>query len=87
MPTEKIEIKKFAGKDVFSVREGDLLICLENEVTKELIDAVVEAKPLHFFCLDSAFKGNDQLKANTVQTFSARNQGPENENQIVFKTI
>ncbi|MCX5815265.1 MAG: site-specific DNA-methyltransferase [Proteobacteria bacterium] len=85
--TEKIETKTMAGKQVFSIADGGLLICLENDINKELIDAVAEAEPMQFYCLDSAFHGNDQLKANAVQTFSARNMGREKANQIVFKTI
>lgn len=87
MPTEKTELKSIAGKQVFSIADGGLLICLEDEVTKELINKVAELEPMQFICLDSAFNGNDQLKANTVQTFSARNQGRETANQIEFKTI
>jgi len=87
MPTEKIEIKQIKEKKVFSIADGALLICLEEEVTKDLINEVAELEPIQFICLDAAFKGNDQLKANTVQTFSARNQGREKANQIVFKTI
>lgn len=64
-----------------------MLICLADRVTKELVDAVAEAEPMHFFCLDSAFGGNDQLKANAVQTFTARNQGREKASQIVFRTV
>lgn len=85
--TEKIETKTMAGKQVFSIADGGLLICLEMDVTKELVDAVAEAEPIQFYCLDSAFHGNDQLKANAVQTFAARNMGREKANQIVFKTI
>ncbi len=86
-PTEKIETKTIADKNVFSVAEGALLLCLENEVTKELVDAIAEAEPMQFICLDAAFQGNDQLKANTVQTFAARNMQKEKHNQIIFKTI
>ncbi len=64
-----------------------LLICLADVVTKALIESVAEANPQQFICLDAAFKGNDQLKANAVQTFNARNQGKEKHNQIVFKTV
>jgi len=85
--TEKIETKTIAGKNVFSIAEGALLLCLESEVTKELIDAVAEAEPMQFISLDSAFHGNDQLKANAVQTFAARNMQKEKHNQIIFKTI
>jgi adenine-specific DNA-methyltransferase len=87
MPTKKIERIELAGKDVFSVAEGTLLICLENEITGELIDAVAEAEPVQFICLDRGFKGNDQLKANAVQTFAARNQGKDSSEQIVFRTV
>jgi adenine-specific DNA-methyltransferase len=48
---------------------------------------VAEAEPMQFICLDSAFGGNDQLKANAVQTFNARNIGKEKHNQIIFRTV
>ena len=86
-PTEKVERKELAGKTVFSIAEGMLLICLEEEITRELIDAIAEAEPMRFICLDKGFKGNDQLKANAVQTFAARNQGREKAEQIVFRTV
>ena len=86
-PTEKIEKRDLAGKTVFSISEGALFICLEDEITSECIDAVAEAEPLQFICLDRGFQGNDQLKANTVQTFAARNQGREKAEQIVFRTV
>ncbi len=87
IPTEKIETKTISGKNVFSIANGELLICLENEITKELINAVVDSEPLQFICLDSAFHGNDQLKANAVQSFKARNMQKEKHEQIIFKTI
>lgn len=85
--TEKISAQKLAGIDVYSVRDGGLLICLADRVTRELIDAVAAAEPSQFVCLDSAFAGNDQLKANAVQTFAARNQGRDKVSQIVFRTV
>ena len=86
-PTEKVERIELAGKTVFSIAEGALLICLEDEITRELINAVAEAEPMRFICLDKGFKGNDQLKANAVQTFAARNQGRDKAEQIVFRTV
>ena len=98
MPTEKIEIlhledgclrtgeKSFAPK-VYSIAEGALLICLEDKITRELIDAVCDAEPMQFICLDQGFKGNDQLKTNAVQTFAARNQGRDKAGQIMFRTV
>lgn len=74
-----------AEKQVFSVEDGAMLICLEKEITPELIDALAEANPLQVICLDEGFKGNDQLMANAVQTFRARAEAEESE--IVFKTV
>lgn len=81
----KVEQTELAGKQVFSVEDGALLICLEKEVTSELIDALADAEPLQVICLDEGFQGNDQLKANAVQTFKARAESQESE--IVFKTV
>ena len=72
--TTKISIIIMTGKQVFSIEDGSLLICLEAEITPELIDALADANPLQVICLDQSFKGNDQLKANAVQTFKARSE-------------
>lgn len=83
--TERVDELELAGKPVFSIAGGALLICLEDELTSELIDAVADAEPMQFICLDKGFKGNDQLKANAVQTFISRSQNSESE--LVFKVI
>ena len=85
--TTKVEKVQMAGKDVFSVADGALLICLEREITKELIKAMADADPSQVICLDEGFKANDQLKANAVQTFKARSQGKDKEAGIVFCTV
>ena len=87
LPTVKVEQVELAGKSVYSVATGKLLICLEDEITRELIDAVAAAKPDQFICLDQGFQGNDQLKANAVQTFAALNQEQRKDGQIVFRTV
>jgi len=84
-PTEKVETLDLAGKQVFAIAGGALLICLEDEVNAELIDAVADLEPMQFICLDKAFQGNDQLKANAVQTFKSRSQNSETE--MVFKVV
>jgi adenine-specific DNA-methyltransferase len=81
----KVQSLTLAGKQVFSIEDRALLICLEKEIIPELIDALAEANPLQVICLDEGFKGNDQLKANAVQTFRARAEAEEAE--IVFKTV
>ncbi|MEM6452828.1 MAG: site-specific DNA-methyltransferase [Cyanobacteria bacterium P01_D01_bin.105] len=87
MPTEKIETHQLADHTVYAIADGALLICLENEITKDLIDAIVTAAPQQFLCLDKAFNGNDQLKANAVQTFNTLNQNRDKDMSIIFKTI
>jgi len=87
MLTEKVQKLEMAGKTVYSAAEGALLICLEDKITPEMIDAVAAAEPMQFLCLDKGFQGNDQLKANAVQTFNALNQGRDKTEQIVFRTV
>jgi adenine-specific DNA-methyltransferase len=80
-----VERRSLGGAEVFSIQDGALLLCLEQEITPKLIDALAEANPLQVICLDEGFKGNDQLKANAVQTFRARAEAAESE--IVFRTV
>ncbi|WP_375210668.1 site-specific DNA-methyltransferase [Hyphococcus sp.] len=83
--TTKVKAEEMAGKTVYSVEDGALLICLDKEITPALIDALADADPLQVICLDEGFKGNDQLKANAVQTFKAR--AASRETEIVFRTV
>ena len=78
--TTPIETLAIEGMAVSSVANGELLICLEPQLTMELIRAIAELKPQRIVCLDQGFAGNDQLKANAVQIF--RNKGITS-----FKTI
>ena len=83
--TTRVELLEKAGKQVFSVADGALLICLEKEITPELIAALAQADPRHVICLDAAFKGNDQLKVNALQTFRLR--AASREAAILFRTV
>ena len=49
-----------------------LLICLERDLTHEVVKAMADRKPERVVCLDESFAGNDQLKANAVQTMKAK---------------
>ena len=70
--TTPVETLELAGKQVHSVAGGALLLCLESELTLELVRAMAEAKPERVVCLDAGFAGNDQLKANAVQIFRTK---------------
>lgn len=78
--TVSAEELQLAGKRVYNVGEGELLVCLEEEITLELIRAMAERKPQRVVCLDRGLDGNDQLKANAVQLFRT-------EGVISFKTV
>jgi len=87
LPTEKIKKIQMADKTVYSISGGSLLICLADEITSDLINAVAESEPRQFICLDRGFQGNDQLKANAAQTFAALNQNRDKAEQIIFRTV
>lgn len=67
---EKIEVE---GKTVYSIASGELLICLEKNLTHELIKAIAEKQPTRVICLDEGFQNNDQLKTNAVQIMKSKN--------------
>jgi adenine-specific DNA-methyltransferase len=83
----RIEKLTLAGKDVFSVADGGLLLCLDRELTLEVIEAMVsrDPTPSQIICLDAGFQGNDQLKVNAVQTVKSRNRLKEGD--LVFQVV
>ena len=83
--TATINKVTMAKKEVFSINNGAILICLDETITADVIDAMAAANPQQVICLDKAFHGNDQLKVNAVQTFKSRAQ--QNESEIVFRTV
>jgi adenine-specific DNA-methyltransferase len=66
-------------KDSFyKINENELVLILEK-ATQEIIDKVIISKPNKVIALDKLFKGNDQLKTNTVLQMK--------DAEIEFKTI
>lgn len=67
------------AKDGFyAINETELVLILEK-ANQEIINAVITSKPQKVIALDKLFKGNDQLKTNTV--LQMKDAG------IEFKTI
>lgn len=62
----------------YSVNEGELVFLLEV-ANQEIIEKIIDLKPLKVVALDKLFKGNDQLKTNSV--LQMKDAG------IEFKTI
>lgn len=69
VPVEKLSL---AGKTVFSIGGGVLLVCLDRALNLDVIRAMADLKPSRVVCLDAGFSGNDQLKTNAVQTFKTK---------------
>lgn len=67
-----IETITFADKNVYSIADGELLICLEKELTNEVITAMAEKQPSRVICLDEGFQDNDQLKTNAVKIMASK---------------
>lgn len=68
----RIEPLTLAGKTVYGIAEGAMLVCLEKELTSEVIKEIAARKPERVVCLDQGFAGNDQLKTNAAQTFKGK---------------
>jgi adenine-specific DNA-methyltransferase len=74
-----------ANKEVFSVEDGVMLVCLDKNLSIEVVEGMLELHPLQIICLDESFKGNDQLKVNVIQTIKSR---LENEDtKTVFRVV
>ena len=67
-----IEKATLADKTVFSIADGMMMVCLEKELTLEVLRAIADKKPERVVCLDAGFANNDQLKTNAVQTMKAK---------------
>lgn len=67
-----VERLTLGGAVVHSVDGGRLLVCLERDLSLDVIRAVAERKPERVVCLDAGFAGNDQLKTNAVQIFKTK---------------
>jgi adenine-specific DNA-methyltransferase len=65
--------------DRFYTINGNELVLLLEKATQEIIDSVIAEKPIKVVALDKLFKGNDQLKTNTVLQMK--------DAEIEFKTI
>lgn len=60
------------GNGFYDVDGGELILILES-VSEEIVDAILSRSPQKVIALDRLFRGNDQLKTNTVLQFRDRN--------------
>ena len=66
----KIETKKIAGKDVFSVNDGYLIACFDEDINETVITEVAKQKPYYFIMRDKSLS-SDQVADNFEQIFNA----------------
>ena len=67
--SSKIEEKVIAGKKVFNVADGFLIVCFDNDVTEETVKAVAQEKPYYAVFRDSSM-ANDSVATNFEQIFA-----------------
>ena len=66
----KIETEKIGGKEVFSVNDGYLIACFDEEVNENVIKEVAKRKPYYFVMRDSSLS-SDNVADNFEQIFQA----------------
>jgi adenine-specific DNA-methyltransferase len=65
-----IKTEKIAGKEVFSVNNGYLVACFDEDVNEEVIKDVAKRKPYFFVMRDSSL-ASDNVADNFEQIFQA----------------
>jgi len=66
----KIQIEKIAGKEVFTVNNGYLISCFDEDVNEDVIKDVAKRKPYYFVMRDSSL-ASDNVADNFEQIFQA----------------
>jgi len=66
--SSKVEQTEIAGKKVFSVGDGYLIACFDNDVTDEVVTAIAKRHPFYAVFRDSSM-ANDSVAANFEQIF------------------
>ncbi len=83
--TYPIEVREISGKKVFSIGFGALIICLDNEITLDVVKGIVDLKneldpeTTRIVFKDNGFK-TDSVKTNAIEILKRNNI---NENEIM----
>lgn len=72
--TTPIDTLTLADKTVYSVQDKDkkTCICLEKQLTLEVMHAIADLEPSRVIVLDEGFQNNDQLKTNASLTLKSK---------------
>ena len=66
----KIKTEKIAGKEVFTVNNGYLIACFDENVNEEVIKSIAKRKPYYFVMRDNSL-ASDNVADNFDQIFQA----------------
>lgn len=66
--SSKIDQTEIAGKKVFSVADGYLIACFDQDVTEDVVIAIAKKHPFYAVFRDSSM-ANDSVAANFEQIF------------------
>lgn len=71
--TVPIEQREIAGKNVYSIGFGALVVCLADEITLDVVEGIgklkqeLEPELMHVVFKDGGFNGDDVIKTNAIQ--------------------
>ena len=83
--TTPVEWFTLAGNRVASVDDGAMLVCLDNSISLEAVEAMANRDPGQIICLEDGFEGDDQRKVNALQTIRSRARSADST--IAFKVV
>ena len=68
--SSKIKTENIGGKDVFSVNNGYLVACFDDDINEKVISEIAKRKPYYFVMRDSSL-ASDNVADNFEQIFQA----------------
>ena len=68
--SSKIQTEMISGKEVFSVNNGYLVACFDENINEDLIKAIAKRKPYYYVMRDSSL-ASDNVADNFEQIFQA----------------
>lgn len=80
--TTSIKKIKITDKEVYSVEDNMLLICLDQNLTKDLFKEMKKLNPHRVIVLDKGFNEKDELKTNAVQSL-----GKNDDDEFILRTV
>lgn len=82
--TTDVLVEEMAGKQVYNVENGTVLVCLDRHITLDEIEQMAARIPAEIICLDAGFP-DDQTKVNAGQIIASHAR--DEETSIQFKVV